>query len=154
MDTLLVGIIGSIIGGGALWMFQLAVTHFREDRGLLTGEWDQIIPAQKNQPEKHDLVNCRDNGSKLRGSIERINPAEQSFKKWQFQGQRRGSLLFMTFWTTNLKSNPGSYGTIQLHSIGENHWKGFYVKLIVTADKEMFTGQLEKFDLEWKLRKK
>ena len=59
----------------------------------------------------------------------------------------------MTFWTTDRENNPDSYGTIQLHTAVDNHWIGFYVKLTVTSNQSKFTGQLEKFDLEWKLRK-
>jgi hypothetical protein len=55
----------------------------------------------------------------------------------------------MTFWTTDLTKNPGSYGTIQLHWINECELQGFYVKLIVTPDEPRFTGQLKQFQLKW-----
>ena len=154
MDFLFWGIVSSVLGGFAVLAFQWIVSYVQEEGGPLTGEWVQFIPAQKEEPEKHDIVHCRDKGSKLRGWIERVEPTDQSFKKWRFQGQRKGSLVFLTFCTTDRERNPSSYGTIQLHMAEGNHLRGFYVKLIVNTDQSRFTGQLEQFNLEWRFHKK
>ncbi|OGP66106.1 MAG: hypothetical protein A2169_15890 [Deltaproteobacteria bacterium RBG_13_47_9] len=154
MEVVLWGIIGSVIGALLVLLVDRTLAYIREERGPFTGDWDQLIPAQKDQPAKHDIVHCRNNGSKLSGDIERVEPTGQSYKKWRFEGKREGALVFLLFWSTDRERNPDSYGTIQLHMVGKNHWHGFYVKLIVTSDHLKFTGGLEQFELEWKFRKK
>lgn len=154
MDNFIWGIAGSIAGALAVLLVQLSIRYWREERGQLTGQWDQVIPKSGAEPEKHDLVSCRDNGSWLKGKIERIEPIDQNFKKWRFLGLRRDALIFLVFWSTDKIRNPSSFGTIQLHFATSNCWEGFYVKLIVTSKGEQFTGQLEEFNLVWHLKRK
>lgn len=149
MTSTIWGIVGSILGALAVFAAKAIVKYFQERSGPLTGNWTQLIPPQKGEPEKRDIVQCRDYGSKIIGEIKRSAPPDQSTKCWKFQGIRHGSLVFLTFWTTDRGNNPDSYGSIQLNRIGDNHYKGFYVKLIVTSGEQRFTGQFETFSLDW-----
>jgi hypothetical protein len=144
------GIVGGIIGVFIGVLAQQAFQYIRSRRGILTGSWSQIIDAQKGEPFKRDLVRCRHSGSELRGTIERIEPKDQSYKRWTFRGKNIGNLVFVTFWTGDQVKNPGSYGTIQLNVINENDLRGFYVKLIVTPSQKQFSGVLQDFSLQWK----
>ena len=149
MTEILFGIVGSLIGALFVLAIQELITIARSRKGVFTGKWDQLIKAQHDEPEKHDLVLCKHVGETIRGTIRRKNPTDQEFKSWMFQGQVRGSLVFVTFWAKDSAKNPGSYGTIQLHIIDEKHLKGFYVKLKVTAAQDKFTGELQKIQLDW-----
>jgi hypothetical protein len=146
-------IVGSVIATVTGVSYRCLVDYIKSRRGVLTGSWIQRIPAQKGQPAKMDRVNCRHIGSCFTGDIQRVEPSEQKHKQWQFSGQLRGSLVFMTFWTTDLARNPGSYGTIQLNMIDDAHLWGFYVKRVVASnvdrDKWQFTEGFEQFEIDW-----
>lgn len=150
MTDFLWGIGGGIIGVLVGVLAQEGFLYLRSRRGILTGTWSQIIDAQKGEPFKHDLLRCRHFGSDLRGTIERIEPKDQDYKRWTFRGKRIGNLVFVTFWTSDQVKNPASYGTIQLNVINENDLRGFYVKLIVTPGQKQFSGDLQDFSLQWK----
>lgn len=153
MSNIFWGIVGSLLGALVVLLIKEVLSYLKSRKGVFTGEWDQIIPAQQGEPAKHDLVHCQHIGRNIEGKIERLQPKEQRYKNWRFQGQVRSQVLFVTFWTTNEAKNPGSYGTIQLNIITETQLSGFYVKLIVAALEERFTGQLKKFQLEWVRRR-
>lgn len=142
----------SIVGGALLlFIFQEVIAYFRAGRGDLTGAWSQEIPPQEGEPRKLDVVRCREINGKLAGKIRREEPAQQKVKRWEFEGRRRGSLVFLTYWSTDRDRNPDSYGTIQLNRIGDNHWEGFYVKLITKpGGNARFTGELKQIQLDWK----
>ena len=117
--------------------------------GVLTGTWDQIIPSQNEQPGKRDTVICKHIGETLSGEILRVDPAEESFKKWNFNGRVRNDLIFVVFWTADEKTNPGSYGTIQLHRLPLGYCEGHYEKWVLSSDGTEFTGKLQQAKLKW-----
>ena len=143
------GLIGGIIGIIVGFIIEKLYSYFRSRNGILTGNWEQIIPAQKDQDPKRDQVKCHHVGQELNGTIHRIEPKKHDFKKWAFKGRIIDNLIFLTFWTTDPIKNPGSYGTIQLNSVPGKDPNGFYVKLIMTSDNKQLTGKLEQFDLHW-----
>ena len=103
---------------------------WQQRKGELTGEWMQSVVNDNGKVEKRDHVTLKHNHltKRVEGSIERLAPEDQKFKKWVFEGVLRGNVLFIIFWTADVKSNPGSYGTIQLHEIDEGKLTGFYIR--------------------------
>jgi hypothetical protein len=150
MADFLWGIGGGIIGVVVGMLTQEVFLYFRSRRGILTGTWSQIIDAQKGELFKRDLVKCLHFGSDIKGTIKRIEPECQNYKRWKFRGKRIGNLVFVTFWTDDQINNPLSYGTIQLNVIDENDLRGFYARLVVTLGQKQFSGELEDFVLQWK----
>lgn len=149
MTETLFGIVGSLLGALLVLAVQEMIGRARSRKGVFSGEWEELILAQHGEAEKHDQVTCKHVGNTVSGSIRRQHPTDQTHKNWRFQGHVRGSLIFVTFWATDAAKNPGSYGTIQLHMINEKQLKGFYVKLIVTASQDKFTGELKQVHVEW-----
>lgn len=143
------GIVGSILGTvGGLFYSDLR-DWVRMRRGVLTGDWDQVIPAQNNQPEKKDHVECRHVGDSISGDIHRVTPTNEKNKSWGFEGRVRGDLIFLVFWTTNEKDNPGSYGTIQLHRMPDGFCEGHYERWVLSTDRNQFTGKFQEAQLKW-----
>jgi hypothetical protein len=58
MDSIFWGIVGSIIGALAILLVQELIAYVKARRGVLTGEWNQMIPAQQDQPAKLDRVHA------------------------------------------------------------------------------------------------
>jgi hypothetical protein len=141
------GIVGSLIGVPLGLLAQEIIAYIKSRKGPLTDEWEQIIDA--GGIAKRDRVRCRQIGDRLEGTIERVEPADQKYKMWRFQARIRGAMLFGMFWATDLKKNPGSYGTLQLHMIDYSTLEGFYVKSTTTPEKSKFIGQLKEFHFKW-----
>ncbi|WP_132228686.1 hypothetical protein [Marichromatium gracile] len=95
------------------------------------------------------MVTCKHIGETLSGEIKRFRPDEESFKKWNFSGRVRNDLIFAVFWTADEKTNPGSYGTIQLHRLPARYCEGHYEKWVLSSDGSEFTGKLQQAKLKW-----
>jgi len=124
-----IGVLERVVGAVVVLLIQEIIARLRARKGVVSGEWEQIVPQQNSEAEKHDHVVCRHIGNKISGHITRLLPHELKFKRWRFEGQMRVSLVFLTFWPVDAAKNPGSYGTIRLHMIDEKQLQGFYVKL-------------------------
>jgi len=98
-------------------------------RGTLRGTWWQHIPAVGNEPFKLDRINCRHRGEELSATIERLEPKEQSHKRWKFRGYVRQGMVFGAFFSDD--PHDPSYGTILLRVSGGDvrRWDGFYTRL-------------------------
>lgn len=121
--------------------------------GDFAGDWMETIPADRGEPEKTDLVHCRQAGGRVEGKIERQWPKNQAHKKWGFRGSVEGRALFCVYWPTNQVGAHGSYGSIQLMNGGEDCWAGFYVRLPHAQDANGAAKQgFEQFSLTWQLQ--
>src|SRR5207302_1737079 len=93
-STLIWGIVANsisfLLGFGAKEL----ITYFKYRKKALTGDWEQII--EDAQTPKRDLVHCRHIGDKLEGTIERLEPKDQNYKRWKFEAQQRNSMIFGT----------------------------------------------------------
>ena len=116
------GLIVAVLLGGCAWL-----RRYLRSRGPLAGEWDQVIPAQGGQSEKHDKVTCHHRGRRVFGAIERLQPAEQHHKKWRFEGRYRESVLFACFWSED--EMVYSFGVWLLTHVDENRLVGHYLRL-------------------------
>jgi len=145
---LIVGILGAI---GAV-----IVTKIWKDwqyrRGVLTGEWEQIIYNDAGDIKKKDLVILKHNHftQKIIGKIHREFPDKESKKEWVFEGIIRGNILFMLFWANDVSINPKSYGTIQLNEINESNLTGFYIRATSDGKDGEMLNILHKTIIEWK----
>jgi hypothetical protein len=119
--------------------------------GNLDGEWVQTIPAADGEPEKVDLVHCRQRGRVVEGTGERQAPSEQRHKEWAFTGTEDGDSLYIIYWPTNSDGPRGSVGSIQLQNLGDDRWEGFYVKLVRQADGNEVDQRFTEFSTVWRL---
>jgi hypothetical protein len=150
MTNLLWGVIGSVAGAVLVLLIQEILSFLKSRHGVLTGKWEQLIYNAEQEPVKKDTVKCRHIGDSLTGEIQRFYPKDQSFKKWRFQGKVRRNLFFGIFWSTDVKRNVTSYGTLQLYLENESLMKGFYVRLKVKSDEVRFSEELTPVRFEWK----
>jgi hypothetical protein len=91
----------AVIGGSILLISQWLWTHWREWRGELTGEWDQVIfdTDEPGDIVKRDKVECRQYGAVMHASIKRQYPENQRRRAWYFQGRyARGVILNPSLW--------------------------------------------------------
>jgi hypothetical protein len=137
----------SLLGGVVGFLLKEIIAYVKGRKGPLTGVWEQTI--SEGTITKRDYVKCRQIGDNLKGKIERKEPIDQVSKKWKFQAQIRGSMLFGIFWATDLKRNPGSYGTLQLHMMNQSKLEGFYVKTTTTLEGSKIIVQLKKIPFSW-----
>ncbi|MHB8595433.1 MAG: hypothetical protein ACYDER_01330 [Ktedonobacteraceae bacterium] len=145
------GIIGSLLGAVVVVFVQDALSRRRARSGFLTGEWEQVIYDTKGVTEtRKDRVIVRHEDNVVKGHVNRLEPIDQRFKSWDLSGRIEGHMLFCTFWSTDLKKNPGSYGTVQLHMINQSRFTGFYLKLGITSKPTGFSEALIQTKLEWR----
>ena len=88
------GVVGSLIGALLAIVVQEAIKVYRSKRGYLTGAWRQVITGTDGFPDRFDLVDLKSIGNSMTGTISRVQPKEQNFKKWKFVGELRGSFVF------------------------------------------------------------
>jgi hypothetical protein len=120
--TVLTGIMVVVLGGLAL----TAAQKVRISRAPLSGIWDQIIP----EGAKHDLVDCRNRGRFVSGTIARVasEQGDEDHWRWGFKGVATGVGIFIAYWPTNEIGTRGSYGSVCLTAIDPDKLSGFYVK--------------------------
>ncbi len=93
----LTGLVAIAIAAGIVRLYGL----YREGTGSLAGEWDQYVPAFGGEPAKRDRVTCRHRKrkEKVSGDVRRIEPPDQDWKTWKFEGRARGKLFAACFWS-------------------------------------------------------
>ncbi|HEU0055189.1 MAG TPA: hypothetical protein VFQ39_18510, partial [Longimicrobium sp.] len=100
--------------------------RLREGTGLFVGKWDQLIYATDTDPEKRDIVVCRQHGNKVTGKIQRVIPTQDDKSRWNIVGRLFEQSLVGIFWS----EDPGyiSFGTFWLVHSGHHLYKGYYTK--------------------------
>jgi len=140
-------IIASLLGALLVLAIQESVKYLKSRKGPLTGDWLQTFTD--SQTDKQDLVHCRHIGDRLEGTIERLKPADQTYKRWRFEARKRNAMIFGTYWAIDRKNNDGSHGTIQHYLITNSRLEGFYVKLQVATQKGRFVSNLKATRFQW-----
>ena len=95
----------------------------------LADRWMQQIPQMEGQIEKTDMVICEQVNDELSGTIQRLLPESERFKRWNFSAKCMSELVLGTFWPRDESKNPGSYGMILLNLIHKNSLEGFWIEL-------------------------
>jgi hypothetical protein len=127
ISNLAIGIAGSVVAAAVVAVVVALWRKYRSGFGAFAGEWDQLIPAYRDEPEKKDIVQCRHRGATVHGIIRRVAPAEQNWKVWRFVGRVRENVVAMCFWSEDQIQD--SFGTILLVHSGEHKYQGHYTKL-------------------------
>ena len=148
-----INIVSAIAGALAGVFFRELIDFLKSRHSELSGEWFQVIYDENGEVAKKDKVECRHLGTRLKGSIKRIEPPSENHKAWVFEGYFLDDLFFGTFQTSDRRHNPGSYGTLQLRKVifkGETTLEGFYVK----SDSQLGSrkGNLQRSIIETSLR--
>lgn len=143
------GIIGSLIGAVLVVLVQERISFLRARHGFLTGQWLQLIYDDQGKVIKRDRLDLRHEGNIIKGHYCRLEPSDQKFKEWQFSGRLEGHLLYGLYWSSDLKKNPGSYGTSQLHMINQAKFTGFYTRLIISNDADKYSESMALIKIEW-----
>lgn len=105
----------------------MSVTY--KANGPLSGTWlDAIFADDGKTLVKRDIFNFSHDVEQgvVYGLITRTFPSDQGHKKWRFMGYEMGDIMVITFTTTDLLKNPGSYGSITVFRSLETHWQGYY----------------------------
>jgi hypothetical protein len=149
-SNLLWAFISALIGAFLTIVIQEATSYWRGRSGFLAGTWDETLYDKQGNIAKIDRLVLRHHGNIIKGKIRRLQPPDQTFKRWQLYGRIEGNLLFGIFWSTDLKRNPGSYGTMQLHMLNQSSFTGFYVRLDIASNQAGISETMTRLKLEWK----
>jgi hypothetical protein len=150
MNNIFWAIIGSIVGAIVVLILEQFLNFLKSRNRDYSGRWEQVIYDENGKIVKKDEVACRQIGDSLSGEIHRFDPSEQNSKKWKFKGKIKGNFFFGMFWAIDVRTNPKSYGTLQLYITNANLMKGFYVKLQDVPDETKFSQELKQVRFEWK----
>jgi len=122
--ALALSVLGSLI---TVWYVHF-IDYLRARRGEFTGEWEQIIPAFEDEPEKRATVRIRHIGDKIHAVTRRISPPADFVQRWNVEGRVKRGLMFGIYWPQDSSKLPGSYGTLQFKVVSEVLLEGFYVR--------------------------
>ena len=116
-----------------------------------TGTWRQEIPEMRGELGKTDIVLCEHKEDRLSGTIRRLLPESERFKRWSFEARIRKGLVFGTFWPSDEDKNPKNYGTLHLNMISDTYLEGFLVELFCTdhEGEHRFTGEITHVPTRW-----
>jgi len=144
---LTLGILGAIAAVVVSKLWEM----WQYKKGDLTGIWEENIYDSSNNILKKDRVELKHNyfTKKVLGKVKREFPKEEDYKEWEFQGIVRGNMLFILYWSTDLSTNSGSYGTIQLNQINESKLTGFYIRPISKGKNDKVSNSMKKVVLDW-----
>lgn len=84
-------------------------------RGQFSRYWNEYIPEDDERPDRHDVVLCRQRGSRISGEIFRVWPPEERGKRWRFDGHVAGNELVAVFVPNTSHRDQSSFGSIVLH---------------------------------------
>lgn len=151
---LLIAIAGAVLGGILLYVVQEVRVYAQERKGIMTGDWEQIISDPSGQnPLKQDAISCKQKGDLVRAEIKRHTPTDQSGRTWGFVGRLRDGIVFGHFWSKD-PINP-SFGTIFLRQTAAERFAGHYVRLHRVIEKsDEDTVSIRQVPLEWRRVKK
>lgn len=148
MSSLLLGVLGSLVAAILSAVGVAGFRVYRKGKGLFVGTWEQIIPAVNEQPLKRDLVTCFQHGERIRGTIQRVEPTSENWKRWGFEGRVREQVLAATFWS----EDPGvnSFGIMLLVHSGEHRYDGYYTKhRPAERDIDRIAEERERVRFQW-----
>ena len=133
-------IIASIVGGLLVLLIQYIFKEIKETRSDFTGNWENNILDEKQNVIKVDELRVQQNNDRLYGSIQRVEPSSQAYRKWFFEGRMIGNNFIAIFWPKD--KTVISYGSWYVHQVGDSKFEGFYLKL---NEKD---GKIDKIPLE------
>jgi hypothetical protein len=124
--ALWIGIASSVAGGLVVLFIQWASGRIQERGAPFTGTWYATIYDDAGVPIKRDIVDVRQRGERLEGTIRRKVPIDQHEKKWQFRARCRSNVIFGMFWS--LDTGIVSFGTFTLRYADDGEYHGFYMR--------------------------
>ncbi len=127
MESLIIGIISSIVGGICVFLFQKLAAQKLESKGAFTGYWESKIFDKTGKVIKQDLFFMKHKGDLIQGDISRFIPENQVHREWKFSGRLCGHNFISVFWPSD--KGVLSYGCWYLHQNDDFSFDGFYLRL-------------------------
>lgn len=100
---------GGVVGVALTWSLSAIRTAWQGQRGPLRGVWWQSIPPFHDQPQKLDMVKCRNSGKAVTAHIQRKEPVAEASRNWHFEGRAQGNLLYGIFYSRDASDNDLKY---------------------------------------------
>ena len=100
------------------------ITHFNK-RNDFSGTWEDQIFDSNGVVEKKDKFLIVQNGIELSGTIERLFPADQNYRRWKFKGNIQDDSIIACFWPTN--KTDASFGCLFVKKQSDGHFVGYYL---------------------------
>jgi hypothetical protein len=122
------GIICSVIAGLALMPLPYLTARFLERRGKFAGHWIDEIFDPNNEIVKRDEIEMNQRGQEISGTIRRIFPEDQNYRRYKFRGLIRGESILVVFWS--IDENIRSFGSWNVHHTGDFIYEGYYLSYI------------------------
>lgn len=140
--SIVIGIIGSIVGALLVICFQWFYRRMNENSSPFTGKWHGGYYDDDDTPLARDEVIVRQNGENVMGTIARLYPEEQNHRKWIWTGKLKDKNLFAIFWPTT--ADIPSYGCLYLRQVNDDCFTGHYLSYRETMNPDGTSfGQLK-----------
>jgi|SRR5829696_4388130 len=151
---LLIGILAGLVTPVVIRALSTLVQIGRARRSHLAGVWYQTSPDPRGVQEelRVDQLHVHTLGSHIWGYADRQSPTDEQPKRWRFRAKVSGALIYGYFWTTDIHSNPRSYGTFHLQMVDPYLWVGRYTTAVGAVEPDStftVTQELKDFPLEW-----
>jgi len=122
-----INLFSGLVGAILVFIAQFVYRRIRESGAPYTGTWHGSILDNEGKVTKQDIMEIKQTGLELSGTIRRIFPEDQRHRKWRFEGRLRGTSFFAVFWS--LRSDVQSYGCWYLRQIHDDSFDGYYLSL-------------------------
>jgi hypothetical protein len=143
-NTIIFGILSSIIGGFILLVFQGYFTHLISLTNPFSGVWHNEILDDKGNVIKRDVIIMKHRRNEIFGKIRREYPADQKHRRYHFRGHVRGESMLAIFWSDDLGVN--SYGSWHVEHTRDFLYEGYYLsKSSVENSKQIIAIPLRQF---------
>jgi len=148
MVELILGIIATLIGAIIIGIIK-GYHYYLIGKGPLNGTFEQYIPPHQGEPEKRDLVACKQIGNTVKGTVIRREPSDQKGKEWKFKGRAYENLFAVVYWAIEPTASD-SFGSWLMKHTGENKWEGKYFRIRqVGKDLDQIIEQKFQIPIEW-----
>jgi hypothetical protein len=123
--------------------------------GELAGDWrEELQPAYHRPYKRVDDLKVRHNkrSGRVRVRVTRVEPSDETGRRWKMSGFIRGDELVLNFWPIGKVYDGSSYGVIILHrdsSSAEVKWCGAYVRPGTDIGRSAGKSNFEQIGMTW-----
>ena len=121
------GLLCNVLGGLIVAPIPYLTSQIRESRGEFTGNWMDEILDDDGHVIKRDEIVMKQRGREIRGTIHRVFPPDQEYRRYRFRGFVRGESIIAIFWST--QESVRSFGSWHVQHTGDFIYDGFYLSL-------------------------
>ncbi len=125
---LLPGILTSIIATGICALFVCIYDKYKKSKSPYTGDWESSIYNESGNEIKSDILHLKERNGKIKGTMERVIPKDQSSRRWIVLGYVKNAHILLSI--VPQKETQASDGGVYVALNGDQVYDGYYLKKI------------------------